>query len=160
MQYCTCVWHPTNNNHPAYEKCGIVMDKGRGTVYGPCVSYLEVNGKRYGTNLSNDVVVYQPVKGEYYSRVGDIIHRAYILLKNKEDGKTYFLTKGDNNPIFDIQVYDENIGEGNAPVELARSKGRILATIPYLGYFKLFISPAAIPTPDGCDRHHAKWDAN
>jgi len=144
----------------AYEKCEIVMDKGRGTVYGPCVSYLEVNGNQYYTNLSNDVVVYQPNKGEYYSRVGDIIHRAYIRLKNGEDGKTYFLTKGDNNPIFDIQVYDESLKEGNAPVELTRSKGRILVTIPYLGYFKLFISPAAIPTPEGCDRHYAKWDTN
>ena len=142
----------------AYEKCGIVQDKGRGTVYGPCVSYLEVNGNRHYTNLSNDVVVYQPVKGEYYSRVGDIIHRAYIRLHSKDDGKTYFLTKGDNNPIFDIQVYDENLKEGNAPVELSRSKGRILVNVPYLGYFKLFISPAAIPTPEGCDRHYAKWD--
>jgi len=143
----------------AYEKCGIVLDKGRGTAYGPCVSYLQVNGKRYYTNLSNDVVVYQPNKGEYYSRVGDIIHRAYILLHSKEDGKTYFLTKGDNNPIFDVQVYDEALKEGNAPVEVSRSKGRILVSVPYLGYFKLFISPAAIPTPDGCDRHYAKWDA-
>jgi signal peptidase I len=144
----------------AYEKCGIVMDKGRGTAYGPCVSYLEVNGNKYYTNLSNDVVVYQPNRGEFYARVGDIIHRAYIRLHSKEDGKTYFLTKGDNNPIFDIQVYDDTLKEGNAPVELARSKGRILVSVPYLGYFKLFISPAAIPTPDGCDRHYAKWDAN
>ncbi|MFA5929632.1 MAG: hypothetical protein WC861_02010 [Candidatus Micrarchaeia archaeon] len=144
----------------AYEKCGIVMDKTHETVYGPCVSYLEVNGNKYYTNLSNDVVVYQPNKGEYYSRVGDIIHRAYIRLKSKEDGKTYFLTKGDNNPIFDIQVYDDTLKEGNAPVELTRSKGRILVAVPYLGYFKLFISPAAIPTPEGCERHSAKWDNN
>jgi len=144
----------------AYEKCGIVMDGGRETAYGPCVSYLEVNGNRYYENLSNDIVVYQPNKGEYYARVGDIIHRAYILLKNNEDGKTYFLTKGDNNPIFDIQVYDEASGQGNAPVEISRSKGRILVSVPYLGYFKLFISPAAIVTPEGCDRHYAKWDTN
>lgn len=142
----------------AYEKCGIVLDKTHETVYGPCVSYLEVNGRQYYTNLSNDVVVYQPNAGEYYARVGDIIHRAYILLKDDEDGKTYFLTKGDNNPIFDIQVYDAASGQGNAPVEISRSKGRILVAVPYLGYFKLFISPAAIPTPEGCDRHYAKWD--
>jgi len=142
----------------AYEKCAIVMDKTGDRLYGPCVSYLEVNGNRYYTNLSNDVVVYQPVKGEYYARVGDIIHRAYIRLHSADDGKTYFLTKGDNNPIFDIQVYDETVKEGNAPVELSRSKGRILVNVPVLGYFKLFISPAAIPTPEGCDRHYAKWD--
>ena len=119
-----------------------------------------MNGNRYGTNLSNDVVVYQPSKDEYYSRVGDIIHRAYIRLYSKEDGKTYFLTKGDNNPIFDIQVYDEKLGEGNSPVLLSRSKGRLLVSVPYLCYFKLFISPAAIPTPEGCDRHYTKWDTN
>lgn len=143
-----------------YGKCGIVMDKEKETVYGPCVSWLEVNGNRYYENLSNDVVVYQPNKGEYYARTGDIIHRAFILLKNDEDGKTYFLTKGDNNPIFDVQVYDYALGEGNSPVELSRSKGRILASVPYLGFFKLFISPAAIVTPAGCDRHYAKWDEN
>ena len=143
-----------------YEKCAIVLDKARETVYGPCVSYLEVNGNKYYENMSNDIVVYQPEKGEYYARVGDIIHRAFIRLKDDEDGKTYFLTKGENNPIFDIQVYDEATGQGNAPVLLSRSKGRILVSVPYLGYFKLFISPAAIATPEGCDRHYAKWDDN
>jgi len=141
-----------------YEKCGIVMDKTRETVYGPCVSYLEVNGRKYYENLSNDVVVYQPNKGEYYARTGDIIHRAFIRLKDSGDGKVYFLTKGENNPIFDIQVYDDALKEGNLPVELSRSKGRVLASVPYLGYFKLFISPSAIATPAGCDRHYAKWD--
>jgi signal peptidase I len=143
-----------------YAKCGIVMDKEKEKVYGPCVAWLEVNGRRYYENLSNDVVVYQPNKGEYYARTGDIIHRAFILLKSDADGGTYFLTKGDNNPIFDIQVYDFALGEGNPPVELTRSKGRILASMPYLGFFKLFISPAAIVTPAGCDRHYAKWDEN
>jgi hypothetical protein len=142
-----------------YEKCGIVMDKTRQALYGPCVSYLEVNGNRYYENLSNDVVVYQPQNDEYYSRVGDIIHRAFIRLKSAEDGKVYFLTKGENNPVFDIQVYDEKSGMGNRPVELERSKGRILLSVPYLGYFKLFISPGAIITPEGCDRHYAKWDS-
>jgi signal peptidase I len=141
-----------------YGKCGIVKGKGGQAGYGPCTTYLEANGERYYDNLLNDVVVYQPEKGEYYSRVGDIIHRAYIRLKNNEDGKVYFLTKGDNNPIFDIQVYDEKSGMGNRPVELARSKGRILLSVPYLGYFKLFISPSGILTPEGCDRHYAKWD--
>ena len=143
-----------------YSKCEILMDKQSDALYGPCAEWLEVNGNRYYENLSNDIVVYQPEKGEYYARTGDIIHRAFILLNNNEDGKTYFLTKGDNNPIFDIQVYDYALNEGNRPVELSRSKGRILFGVPYLGFFKLFISPAAIVTPAGCDRHYAKWDAH
>lgn len=139
-----------------YEKCEVIYPQSGQVQYGPCVSWLEIAGVKYYENLSNDVVVYQPEKDEYYSRVGDIIHRAFIKL-NAADGKTYFLTKGDNNPVFDIQVYDNKLGMGNRPVEVERSKGRILLAVPYVGYLKLFISPAAIPTPDGCDRHYAKY---
>ena len=140
-----------------YGRCEIVYPKSGTRQTGPCVTYLQANNVRYYDNLTNSVVVYQPEKDEYYSRVGDIIHRAYILLSSKDDGKTYFLTKGDNNPIFDIQVYDEASSTGNRPVEVARSKGRVILQIPYVGYLKLFISPSAIPTPDGCDRQYAKW---
>lgn len=140
-----------------YGKCERADAKsGSVTGYDLCVQWLEVNGKKYYENLSNDVVVYQPNSDEYYARVGDIIHRAYIKLEEK-GGKTYFLTKGDNNPVFDIQVFDEAAMVGNRPVEVGRSKGRILLGIPYLGYFKLFISPSAIATPDGCDRVYAKY---
>lgn len=139
-----------------YTKCEISMNGGE-RQFGPCVEWMEVNGNRYYENLSNDVVVYQPQPDEYYARVGDIIHRAFIRLDSSDGGK-YVLTKGDNNPIFDIQVYDEGAQLGNRPVELSRTKGRILVGVPILGYFKLFISPAAIPTPPGCDRHYAKWD--
>ena len=139
-----------------YEKCGMVYQNSA-KQYGPCVSWLEAKGVRYYENLSNDVVVYQPNPGEYYARVGDIIHRAFIKLLAQDTGRTYFLTKGDNNPVFDIQVYDEKTGAGNNPVEVERSKGRILFSVPYIGYLKLFISPAGIMTPDGCDRIFEKY---
>ena len=139
-----------------YESCGMVYPKSGQTATGPCVAWLEVNGQKYYENLSNDVVVYQPQRGEYYAEVGDIIHRAFIRLQTP-DGNTYFLTKGDNNPVFDIQVYDEKSGLGNRPVEMPRFKGRVLLQIPYLGYLKLFISPGAIMTPEGCDRIYAKY---
>lgn len=140
-----------------YEKCGIVYPKTGATEYGPCIAWLEVDGVKYYENLSNDVVVYQPQRDEYYARVGDIIHRAYMRLNASDTGTVYFLTKGDNNPIFDIQVYDENTNSGNRPVELSRSKGRVLFTVPYIGYLKLFISPGAILTPNGCDRYYSKY---
>jgi len=138
-----------------YEKCASLYPASGRVENGPCVAWLEVNGRRYYENLSNDVVVYAPEKDEYYSRVGDIIHRAFIKLKTPNG--TYFLTKGDNNPIFDIQVYDEQSGMGNRPVEISRSKGRVLLQVPIIGYFKLFISPQAILTPEGCDRYFAKY---
>ncbi len=140
-----------------YERCEMVFPKTGAMQSGPCVSWLEVNGARYQENLSNDVVVYQPQKDEYYARVGDIIHRAYIKLQ--AGNQTYFLTKGDNNPVFDIQVYDEGLKMGNAPVDNSRFKGRVLFSIPVIGYLKLFISPAGIMTPEGCDRHYAKYDS-
>ena len=139
-----------------YDRCEILYPKTNVRQTGPCVSYVEVNGKRYYENRSNDVVVYQPNRNEYYSRVGDIIHRVFIKLSVKN--QTYFLTKGENNPILDVQVYDEASRKGNKPVEVERSKGRILASAPYVGYLKLFISPSAIPTPDGCDRYYAKYE--
>jgi hypothetical protein len=139
-----------------YERCEILYPKTGLRQTGPCVSWLEVNGKRYSTDLSNDVAVYQPAKDEYYAIVGDIIHRAFIKLQ--VGNETYFLTKGDNNPIFDIQVFDERTGKSNRPVEIERLKGRVLATVPVVGYLKLFISPAAIITPEGCDRYYAKYE--
>ncbi|MCX8194941.1 MAG: hypothetical protein N3G22_02435 [Candidatus Micrarchaeota archaeon] len=140
-----------------YGRCDVVYPAVGKKVSGPCVSWLEANGKRHYENLSNDIVVYQPAKDEYYSRVGDIIHRVFIKLKARESNQTYFLTKGDNNPIFDFQVYDEGAGMGNRPVEVERSKGRVLWRIPVIGYLKLFISPQAIFTPEGCERHYAKY---
>jgi signal peptidase I len=141
-----------------YAKCEIATDKGD-RMAGPCVEWLEVNGTRYYENLSNDVVVYQPLPTDYYARTGDIIHRAFLKIKSSDDGKTYVLTKGDNNPIFDLQVYDARFSQGNRPVDSVRVKGRILATAPIIGYLKLFISPGAIATPEGCDRHYTKYDA-
>ena len=138
-----------------YERCEMVYPKTGQKLTGRCVSWLEVGGVKYYENLTNDVVVYQPDKGEYYARVGDIIHRAFIKLQS--GGKTYFLTKGDNTPVFDIQVYDERSGVGNKPAEMARFKGRVLFGVPYLGYFKLFISPGGIMTPEGCDRYYSKY---
>lgn len=139
-----------------YEKCDVLFPKTGKVQSAPCVVWVEANGMRYHENVSNDIPVYAPEKDEYYSRVGDIIHRAYLKLN--ADGKTYFITKGDNNPILDIQVYDEKSGMGNRPVEVGRSKGRILFSIPYLGYFKLFLSPGAfISGEGGCDRYYEKY---
>ena len=94
---------------------------------------------RHYENLSNDVVVYQPLPTDYYARTGDIIHRVFLKLKTA-DGKEYVLTKGDNNPILDLQVYDYTRNLGNRPIPQDRVRGRVVMRIPYLGYFKLFIS--------------------
>ena len=139
-----------------YGSCTVLFTKTGVRKDAPCMEWVEAGGNRYYENISNDVAVYAPLPDEYYSRVGDIIHR--VFLKMDADGQTYFITKGDNNPILDIQVYDSASGLGNKPVEVSRSKGRVLFSIPYIGYFKLFLSPAAfIEGEGGCDQYYAKY---
>lgn len=104
----------------------------------PCVESVSFKGETYYTNLSHDVIVYGPPKGDLYSYTGDIIHR--LFFKVNSEGNTYYLTKGDNNPVFDIQVYDYSVQLGNKAPSQGDYKGLILVQIPYLGYPKLFIS--------------------
>lgn len=122
-----------------YEMCGIdYRNKGiRG--YGKCLSHVEFRGKDYYTNISNDVIVYQPGSDDLYANVGDIVHRLFFRIN--VNGERYYLTKGDNNPIFDIQVMNCNYpGIRNHPIPEENVKGKVIARVPYLGYLKLFIS--------------------
>ena len=100
-------------------------------VYSPCVETVEFEGIKYETNFSHDVIVYQPKQTDLFARVGDIVHRAYFRIN--AGGREYYLTRGDNNPVLDIQI-------GNSPIEKQNMKGKVIARIPYLGYFKLLIS--------------------
>lgn len=112
------------------------------TPYGiqkqPCVSSASYKNTKINLDSSKDILVFQPAKEDIYARSGDIIHRAQIKLNY--NGNYYYLTKGDNNPAFDVQVYDYLNSQGNLPVEGQRVKGKTLVRIPYLGYFKLFLS--------------------
>lgn len=120
-----------------YMRCDLAMSNGN-SLSEPCLKSVEFKGEEYLTNFSNDIIVYQPVKGDLFSYVGDIVHRA--MFRIDVDGKTYYLTRGDNNPVLDIQQYDYAGGLGNHPVPQENSRGRVIGRIPYLGYFKLFIS--------------------
>lgn len=119
-----------------YANC-IITTSGKKT-YEPCVSLVGFKGKNYTINFSHDVVVYQPTANEIYSLIGDIVHRSQFKLN--VDGEAYYLTKGDNNPIFDIQVFDYKSSMGNYPISQERVKGKVVGRVPYLGYLKLFIS--------------------
>lgn len=120
-----------------YEQCPISFSTGA-SLYEPCVRTVTFHGRDYLTNLSNDVIVYQPPAGDVYSSVGDIVHR--VMFQISAGGKTYYLTRGDNNPILDIQVYDYGTGASNHPIPQSNTRGRVVARVPLLGYFKLFIS--------------------
>ena len=123
-----------------------------------CVKSVTVGTKDGDVRLNFDdpdfkgynVIVYTPKKTDAFSNVGDIIHRALFAFKT-EDGKIYYLTKGDNNPIFDLQMYSPDYGT-NSLVSKEQSKGRILARIPYAGYIKLILF-GMVSTPSGCDSY-------
>ena len=74
---------------------------------------------------------------------------------NTTDGPI-ILTKGDNNPIYDLQAYDYTRQMGNSPITPSQLKGHVILRIPYLGNLKLFISPQILADPSalsGCDSH-------
>ncbi|MFA5050252.1 MAG: hypothetical protein WC501_04560 [Candidatus Micrarchaeia archaeon] len=118
-----------------YSVCKMKYDDGK-IINEPCVVSVEYSGKNYPINLSHDTIVYIPEKGTYFSYIGDIIHRAYF--KINANGTEYYLAKGDNNPILDIQMYDYNYKIGNLPAK--EIHGKQILGVPYLGYLKLFLS--------------------
>lgn len=109
-----------------------------------CTREIEINGALISENFSNDVIVYIPtyVDGTPYG--GDIIHR--VFAKIRVDGDYFFLTKGDNNDLFDTSAF-HIIREQDV-------KGRVLLRIPWIGYLKLFISGSFID-PTGCEKMYA-----
>ena len=117
-----------------YSTCSLKTKNG--VLSSPCVNEFEFKGQNYSINTEGDTVVYQPAKEDVYSMIGDIVHRTQFIINVGED--KYYITKGDNNPIFDVQVYDNGFQAGNKPAKDLR--GKVLMRIPYLGYLKLFIS--------------------
>ncbi len=104
----------------------------------PCLERISFDKKIYLTNFSNDVIVYQPSKGDLFALSGDIVHRAFFRITSPSG--EHYLIRGDNNPVLDIQIYDYINNLGNHPVSAQQIKGKVLARVPLLGYFKLFIS--------------------
>lgn len=121
-----------------YSQCNRKVLGSNALVETPCVTSLIYKGSEYKANFSNDIIVYQPNNGDLFSYTGDIIHRVYVKIKSGE--KSYVLTKGDNNNVFDIQFYDYQYKLANTPVQEKNVRGVNLFAIPYIGYFKLFIS--------------------
>ena len=113
-----------------------------------CAVGLGYKGQEIHENYSNDVIVYTPKPYGYNSPLQgmDIIHR--VFAKIKVGDKYYFMTKGDNNPVFDSYWFSI-IPEQDV-------KGKVVVRIPFLGYFKLFITPAFYAgmgvDPAGCEK--------
>lgn len=133
---------------------GVCKRKTRNNTefYVPCVVSVKKIGSPITISLyphsdKGDIIVYQPNKGDLFSYVGDIVHRGVVKIVAK-DG-TYFLTKGDNNQITDLQVYYPGYG-GNHLIPEKNVKGKVIFRIPVIGYVKLFIS-AQLNMPEQCN---------
>ena len=105
-------------NGPLSMHIGKCYRKIKGATYlVPCVAKLEVSTGAgtsiFYPNYSNSVVVYNPTAGDAFTE-GDVIHRVFLKIKILETNSTYYLTKGDNNPLFDFQFYDSGSGKRNS----------------------------------------------
>ena len=101
---------------------------------------ISINGVNVEENYSNPIIVYQTNKNDVFT--GDTIHRLVAFIN--VGGAYYTVTKGDNNPEFDIQF-------GNYPALQSSVVGYVVTSIPVLGYFKLLLSGNFGPTP-GCNQ--------
>jgi hypothetical protein len=104
---------------------------------------ITINGATIYNDTNNSVIVYQTVPKDYFYQLGDsyIVHRVYAVIN--ASGNYYVLTKGDNNPGLDIQY-------ANYPVALQYVGGKVIFSIPYLGYLKLVLSSSFVE-PAGCN---------
>jgi len=102
-----------------------------------CTSAVIVDNQSFGFNSSNDVIVYVANPSSY----GLIVHRAWLALEDGE-GKTVFVTKGDNNQVIDYEG-------GIAFPERSEVHGKVIARIPYVGLLKLFLF-GQFEEPPGC----------
>ena len=121
-----------------------------------CVKQIRYKDKLIQVERKGDIIVYKPEQNTifyYQLRGGEVVHRAIIKL-NVQEGY-YYLTKGDNNNVFDIQYYSYSYGIGNTPVKEENVKGAVLFKIPFIGYYKLFLVGSLEEQPN-CF-HALKW---
>ena len=137
-----------------YGLCPRVKADGSGSpIQTICVRSTTFEGKPVAYDSSYDLIVYGPKQGDLYARVGDIVHRVRLAVRGS-DGSVIYLTKGDNNPVFDLQAYDFASGQGNSPVQMSQIRGHVFARLPFVGNLKLFITPQILADPasqSGCD---------
>ncbi len=133
------------SNNPIQYACGTAQIKfDNGTTENEAyTTSVTISGTTITGDKNNSVIVYATVPKDYFYQLGDgyIVHRAYAIIN--ASGNYTVLTKGDNNAGLDIQ-YD------NYPVNQSSVEGKVVASIPYLGYLKLVLSNS-FTEPAGCN---------
>jgi signal peptidase I len=125
--------------------CGVQQVRfANGTVRNEAyTSSITVLNHTISGDINNSIIVYMTTPSDLFYREGDtfIVHRVYAVLD--AGGSYYFLTKGDNNPGLDMQY-------SNLPPNATQVEGRMILSIPYLGYLKLILS-GSTTQPAGCN---------
>ena len=125
--------------------CGTVNSRfSNGTIASEASTTSITIGRETITgDKNNSIIVYETVPSDAFYTEGDlyIVHRAYAVLNVQ--GSYYILTKGDNNPGLDIQY-------SNYPANLSYVEGKVIVSIPYIGYLKLLLS-GSLSQPAGCN---------
>ena len=106
----------------------------------PYVSSITIDGTTIVENYSNPIIVYKTTKYDYFT--GDIIHRLVAALD--VNGSYYTLTKGDNNPVLDIEAL-------NYPSNTSNVVGYVVSDVRYIGYLSLIIRGEISPVA-GCNQ--------
>lgn len=120
-----------------YSIAKLVMAQANGSiVYVPSIT---IGSTRVVENYSNPIIVYKTTKLDYFT--GDIIHRVFAAIR--VGNQYYLLTKGDNNPVLDIESL-------NYPINSSDVLGYVIADVPYLGFPSLIIKGQVSNVP-GCN---------
>lgn len=131
-------------------KCSICSIKTPGNnTQVICTEGVTINGVYFdATSRSGDIIVYRPKKDDLFALIGDIIHRAVVRIR--VGNESYYLIKGDNNPMFDTQAYDLSFSRTNSLASSNQVLGKAWLTLPFLGYVKL-VGTGQLAPPAGCD---------
>ncbi|MFI5412369.1 MAG: hypothetical protein ACHQX1_00575 [Candidatus Micrarchaeales archaeon] len=133
------------NNSLVKYTCGIVnVTYQNGTVEKEAsTTAITIGNTTITGDKNNSVIVYATVPQDQFYREGDgyIVHRVYALIN--ASGTYYALTKGDNNPGLDVQYM-------NTPANLSQIGGKVIGSVPFLGYIKLILSNNFVE-PTGCN---------
>ena len=106
----------------------------------PYVSSITIDNHTIAENYSNPIIVYKTTRYDYFT--GDIIHRLVAALN--VSGSYYTLTKGDNNPVLDMEAL-------NYPSNSSNVVGYVVSDVRYLGFLSLIIRGQIAPVA-GCNQ--------
>ncbi len=150
-----CIAREGTTSSPKYSQCQLSSQASNLITYNYATAKLEtksgnesilyvpsimVGSTSVVENYTNPIIVYRTTSRDYFS--GDIIHRLVAAIN--VDGKYYLLTKGDNNPILDIESL-------NYPANQSDVLGYVVSDIPYLGFPSLIIKGQISPVA-GCSQ--------